>query len=126
MLQLSEKDIVELEDQLRTAMIQSNILVLEKLLADGLVFTNHLGQVFTKVDDIDAHSSGVLSISSITPTEERIQLMPGVAIVTVKTQINGTYKGSTSEADFRFTRVWVPSTLNVWQVLVAHSSIVCS
>jgi len=61
----------------------------------------------TKRDDLAAHQSGTLMIEVLTPSEEHIQLIGGVAIVNVRMHISGSYAGVSSESDFRFTRVWV-------------------
>jgi hypothetical protein len=41
-------------------MLRSDVVVLDELLAPELIFTNHLGRVLGKEDDLAAHRSGVL------------------------------------------------------------------
>lgn len=50
--------ITSLEKQLETAMLNSDVLALDKLIDDELVFTNHMGQKTTKHMDLEAHDSG--------------------------------------------------------------------
>jgi hypothetical protein len=50
--------IVEVEDQLRTAMLCADVAALNQLLAPDLIFTNHLGQLLGKEDDLAAYRSG--------------------------------------------------------------------
>lgn len=116
--------IKEYEEKLRTAMIQSNVKALDELLAPDLVFTSHLGQLLTKHDDLEAHSSGIVKLRDITPSEQNIKVIDGTAVVTVKVHIVGSIGGNNSEGDFRFTRVWSKKTDNTWQVIAAHSSVV--
>jgi ketosteroid isomerase-like protein len=116
--------IIQAEEQLRLAMLNSNVDTLDKLLAPELFFTNHLGQVFTKQDDLAAHQSGIIKIEQITPSEQQIKLINNVAIVTVKVHLIGSYANIKSDCDFRFTRVWTLSSHDTWQIVVAHSSIV--
>lgn len=116
--------ILEAEERLRLAMLSSDVNTLDELLAPELIFTNHLGQVLGKQDDLDAHQSGTLKVEVLTPFEQHIQLVKDVAIVTVRVHLVGTYAGVTSECDFRFTRVWTLSSSSTWQIVVAHSSIV--
>jgi ketosteroid isomerase-like protein len=94
------------------------------LLAPEVIFTNHLGQVLGKQDDLEAHQSGTLKVEVLTPFEQHIQLIKDVAIVTVRVHLAGSYAGITSEGDFRFTRVWTLSSNGAWQIIVAHSSVV--
>lgn len=120
-----EKQIVESEERLRLAMLQSNVNALNELLAPELIFTNHLGQRLAKKDDLAAHQSGTLKIEVLEPSEEQIQLIGNdVAIVSVRVYLEGSYAGARSEADFRFTRIWALSSAGAWRVVAAHSSIV--
>ncbi|GAB4228105.1 MAG: nuclear transport factor 2 family protein [Stanieria sp.] len=118
-----ETEIIQYEARLREAMLQSDVKALDELLAPELIFTTHLGELVTKQDDLKGHSSGALAIKSLTPLEQTIRLVGNVAIVLARVYLVGTYAGMPSEADLRFTRVWI-STPNGWQVIVAHSSVV--
>lgn len=119
-----ETQIIQAEERLRLAMLRSDVNTLNELLAPELFFTNHLGQVFTKQDDLAAHQSGIIKIEQIAPSEQQIKLINNVAIVTVKVHLIGSYAGIKSDLDFRFTRVWTLSSSDLWHVIVAHSSIV--
>ncbi len=119
-----EKIIAEAENELRLAMLNSDIEILNKLLAPELIFTNHLGQVFKKEDDIAAHKSGLFKIDEINPSEQVIQLNGDIGIVLVRVKISGQFNGSPSNGDFRFTRVWAEKADGNWHVIAAHSCII--
>ncbi len=119
-----EMQIAKSEEQLRLAMLGSDVNALDKLLAPELMFINHLGQVVTKKDDLAAHESGTLKINVLTPSEQHIQLIGDVAIVHVRMRISGRYADTASDSDFRFTRVWAPASSGSWHVVAAHSCIV--
>ncbi|MDJ0617680.1 MAG: nuclear transport factor 2 family protein [Calothrix sp. MO_192.B10] len=119
-----EAQIIEAEEQLRLAMFDSDVKVLEKLLAPELIFTNHLGQVLGKQDDLAAHQSGKFKIEALTPSDRHIQVLENVAIVTVKVHLIGSYDGSGFDNYLRFTRIWTLSSSNTWQIVAAHSSVV--
>ncbi len=120
----SEAEIQDLEQQLKVAMLNSDISALDKLLSSELIFTNHLGQIMTKQDDLNAHKSGRAKIDKIELFEQHIKILNGVAVVTVQARILGSFNGESSESEFRFTRVWCKSSDNKWLVTVAHSSMV--
>jgi len=61
------------EEQLKQAMLTSNVSALDKLLAPDLVFTNHLGQTMTRQDDLEMHKSGTLQIKKILLTNQNIK-----------------------------------------------------
>ena len=119
-----ETQILEAEEQLRLAILNSDVNTLNQLLAPELIFTNHLGQVLSKEDDLTAHRSGIIKVKVLTPSEQYIQLRGDVAIVSVRMHLVGSYDGIESDSDFRFTRIWTLSSTNTWQVIAAHSSIV--
>jgi ketosteroid isomerase-like protein len=118
------REIQESEDQLRLAMLQSDVAALNRLLAPELIFTNHLGQVLTKQADLEAHASGTIALEVLTPSDFRIQVLGDVAVVSVRMQVAGSYAGSRSEGCLRFTRVWVRSANGAWWVVAGHSSVV--
>ena len=118
------KEIQECEERLKEAMLQSNVSELNELLADDLMFTNHLGQIMTKQDDIEAHRSKELKINELVLTEQKIKTNNNMAVVTVKAHIKGSFNGVTSESDFRFTRVWSKTQNEIWEITAGHSSMV--
>ena len=119
-----EAQIRELEELLCQAMMDSDVDLLDQLLSSNLIFTNHLGHVLGKQDDLDAHGSGLLRISSISVIEQEVKVLKGTAIVSAKVDINGSYDDAPANGTFRFTRVWNCLSENNWQVVAAHSSIV--
>ncbi len=119
-----EEQLLAAEERLRLAMLGSDVSALDELLAPGLVFTNHLGQVLGKQDDLAAHQSGLVKINELTPSEQTIQVHGDVAVVSVRVHLSGSYAGTPSEADFRFTRVWAKSPDATWQVVAGHACVV--
>ena len=119
-----ETQILEAEEQLRIAMLNSDVKVLEQLLAPELVFTNHLGQVLGKQDDLAAHQSGKFKIEVLTPCDRIIQVRGNMAIVNVKVHLIGSCEGTSFDNNLRFTRIWTLSSNGIWQIVAAHSSVV--
>lgn len=119
-----EAEIVEAEDRLTRAMLNCDVGALDDLLANDLIFTNHLGQVVGKDDDLAAHQFGVLKIHELIPSQQRIHAIGDAAIVSVRVQLKGTYSGHPANGLFRFTRVWTLSRDKQWQVVAAHSCVI--
>ncbi|MGD0628502.1 MAG: nuclear transport factor 2 family protein [Terracidiphilus sp.] len=121
MNQVVEAQIKDAEDRLRTAMLRSDASALDELLAPELIFTNHLGQLLGKEDDLAAYRSGVLKVNDLKSSEQHVRLSGDVAIVSVRVQLSGTYDGNPANGDFRFTRVWALSPHKTWHVVAAHA-----
>jgi ketosteroid isomerase-like protein len=121
---LLHAQIAEAEDQLRTAMLSSDVAALNELLTEDLIFTNHLGQLLGKNDDLAVYRSGVLKVVRLEPSEQHIKALGEVAVVSVRIQLSGIYEGVPTNGDFRFTRVWARSQQGRWQIVTAHSSLI--
>ncbi|MGR3276424.1 nuclear transport factor 2 family protein [Acaryochloris marina NIES-2412] len=121
-----EKQIIEVEEQLRLAMLISDVATLDQLIADDLVFTNHLGQVISKQDDLAFHQAGLCQFQTIEYSERRIQPIGEQMVVSVEVQWAGLYGEISFQDHLRFTRLWRRSPQDLWQVIVGHSSVIQS
>lgn len=118
-----DNKISDLEDRLNTAMQESDVATLDLLLADNLIFTNHLGQIMTKQDDLNAHQSGFVDIEAIERSEQQILQQETLAIVSVLARIRGRFGQDYAALPLRFTRMWQRSKKGDFQVIAAHSSL---
>jgi hypothetical protein len=119
----SEAEILRVEGELETAMLTSDVAVLDRLLSPKLIFTNHLGQRLGKADDLEAHRSRALRISYMIRSEQDLLLLECAAVVSVRTKMSGTYHGNPADGVFRFTRFWALGPDDAgWQVMAAHST----
>lgn len=117
--------VVELEERLARAMRTSDVPVLDELLADDLLFTNHLGLVVTKQEDLDVHRSGLLKLDSLVASDRSIRQLGNVAIVAVRVQLAGRHADHHFEGTFRYTRVWALLGAR-WRIVAAHASLVAA
>ena len=62
--------ILKRENDLLEAIKSSDIVHLDKLLHDDLLFISPGGQAVTKQMDLDAHRSGAMIVESLKPTVE--------------------------------------------------------
>lgn len=119
-----ENQIIEAEEKLRLAMLHSDVKALDEMLSSRLIFTDHLGHLVGKEEDLAGHKSGALKLKSLSPSEQHILLTGDVAIVSVRMQLSGSYNGTPTNGIFRFTRVWSQSQDGTWQIIAGHSGIV--
>jgi len=125
------------EEELRQAMLASDIAALSRLLDPELIFTNHMGWTFTREDDLDAHRSGLLKIHGLDLSEWNIAVREACAVVSVQARITGSYNGVPANGTFRFMRTWAPAAVPdpasdsasgsasvMWRVIAASSVMV--
>lgn len=115
--------IIELEERLRLAMLNSDVSELDTLISPDLLFTNHLGVLVSKADDLSAHASKAFVLESLDLSESKILVYENAAVVSVKADIQGYYNGQPTNGRFRFTRFW-SNTSGKWQVIAGHSSVI--
>ena len=112
------------EEQLRHAMLASDVKSLDALISPSLVFITHFGSVLSKQDDLEIHRSGALKFQTIELSEQRMLNFANVAYVSVRAQASGTFNGSTFQEDIRFSRVWQRSPNSAWQVVAGQATVV--
>jgi ketosteroid isomerase-like protein len=111
------------EAALRQAQLASDVRELDRLVDDALVFVGPNGMVYGKQDDLDAHRRGLIRITRLDPSEERIQRFGDIAIVTVRMEMSGTFEGAAFAGPFRYTRVWRAHD-DGWRIVAGHVSAV--
>jgi hypothetical protein len=121
--EMLKNEIVVLEERLRLAMLNSDIKELDELISPDLLFTNHLGVLMSKEDDLSAHLSKAVVLKSLNLSESRVVIQENYAVVSVKAEIEGYNDGQLANGNFRFTRIWSYAA-GKCQVLAGHSSII--
>jgi hypothetical protein len=113
------------EAALRRAQLTSDVAELDRLVDEALVFTGPNGLVYGKADDIDAHRRGLIRITRLDPSEERVQRFGEIAVVSVRMEMSGTFEGAAFAGPFRYTRVWRAHG-DAWRIVAGHVSAVAS
>jgi len=108
--------IAALEDQLRRAMLTSDLDELDPLIDANLLFVLADGTVVDKQADLDAHRSGHVRITKLDPSEQRIAVHNSAAVVTVMMFAMGSFGGVPFEGHYRYLRFWC-ETPTGWRVI---------
>ena len=119
-----QDQIMAAEERLRQAMLHSDLHVLDELIAPDLLFTSHLGQVVSKDDDLALHQSSIFRLHELVPSQQRIQIHPGFAVVSVLMHLVGSYESAPIDLSIRYTRVWSITPHGAMQIIAGHASAV--
>jgi ketosteroid isomerase-like protein len=111
--------IERLEEKLRQAMLDSDLPILDELIADDLIFTMHTGLVVDKQYDLDAHRSGMHKFTKVEIDDRQILNYGNFAVVAVKTYLAGIHDRQAFSGTYRFTRVWAKRQER-WQIVAGH------
>jgi ketosteroid isomerase-like protein len=113
----SEKEVREMIEKYRTALLQRDIAALEKIWADDYVFVNVSGELLTKAQRLANAKSGATTLDSIKEEENiTVRVYQNSAVATSRVTIKGQYSGRPTSGQYRSTHVWVKGSSG-WQLV---------
>jgi hypothetical protein len=122
---VGDPEIVSLEARIRAAQLSADIISLDELISDDLLFTGPDGQLGTKAQDIEAYRSGAVRFLAHVPQELRIRRVGrNAAVSSLRAQLTVDVAGNISRGIYRYTRVWACEDGKLWRVVGGHVSMV--
>ncbi|MFN8829256.1 MAG: nuclear transport factor 2 family protein [Labrys sp. (in: a-proteobacteria)] len=115
------EDILACEERLRAAMIAGDVATLSDLIEDGLGFTDPMGDVMTKAQDLEAHRSRIFRIRRLDLFDLSLHPLDGLVVATTKAKLEATYGGQPVAGTFAYTRIWREGQ-GGWRIAVGHCS----
>ncbi|SJN49921.1 nuclear transport factor 2 family protein [Sphingobacterium sp. JB170] len=103
---ITKNDVLNLENQLYEAMKSNNVVMLDKLLHNDLLFIVPSGETITKEMDLETYRSGKLKIVELIPNIEQLSIIDDLAAITLKMNLKGSYDSRPIEAQYRYIRFW--------------------
>jgi len=120
---MNEDPILACEAELVRAQLAGDVVALERLIDDELMFTALDGTVVGKEDDLALHRSGRLRVTRMEPTERRVLRVGGVVVVSVRMEASATVDGAEVGGPLRYTRD-SREREGQWRVVAGHMSAV--
>jgi ketosteroid isomerase-like protein len=113
-----KQQIATLEQQWRTATLNSDIALMDKLLSEDYVGISWTGQVNNKNSQLDRLRNRTLVISKMDLSDMKIKLLGQgqVAVVTTSADVVGTNDGLQINDTFRYTRVYQRTPNGAWKI----------
>ncbi|TCC97224.1 nuclear transport factor 2 family protein [Pedobacter hiemivivus] len=103
---LTENGILEQENKLYSAIKDGNIIALDELLHDDLLFILPSGETITKEQDLDTYRDGALKVDELLPEVEKLNIIGDMAVITLIIKLCGKFNGVPFQAGFRYIRFW--------------------
>ena len=100
------KEIEGLELEWRDALINNNLVAIERLLADDYLGISPNGTLETKADVLATHRSGDLKVTQMNLSDLKIRVYGDTAVVTSKADLTGTNGDRDISGRYRYTRVY--------------------
>ncbi|WP_035653367.1 nuclear transport factor 2 family protein [Flavobacterium sp. ASV13] len=98
--------VVNAEIELLTAIKNADVSTLEKILHDDLLFNLPDGNTITKEFDLDSYRSGKMQVESLEASDQIINIIDDIAVVTVVVSLKGTYGNTSINGALKYIRVW--------------------
>ncbi len=112
----AKQQIADLEQQWRTATLNADVPLMDKLLSDDYVGISWTGQVNNKSSQLDRLRNHTLVITKMDLSDLKIKVVGSVAIVTSRADITGVAEGVELNDGFRYTRVYQRLPSGVWKI----------
>lgn len=117
-----EDQIQRAELRLQRAMLEGDVAALDTLIASDLLFTNHLGQILNKQDDLDLYRVAGLRFDALDHLEWQIKGSDDAPVTLSRLKLSGSFGDNAFQADLRLTRIWRQAANGDWQLYLMHSS----
>lgn len=115
--------IVALESELRAAQLNADVVALDRLISDELLFVGPDGNLATKAQDLEAHRSGAVRFRAHEPEELHVRRIgDDVAIAALRAKLTVELAGRVVSGTYRYTRVWARESDGAWRVVGGHVS----
>lgn len=119
----ADPEIVTCEAEIRAAQLAADVVALDRLIGDALLFTGPDGQLGTREEDLAAHGSGAVRFREHEPEELRIRRVGAdVAVSALRARLAVEVGGALLRGTYRYTRVWAREGGGPWRVVGGHVS----
>ena len=106
------------EEQLRQAVLAGDVVILERLLDDALVFVDPSGAILGKEEDLENHRSGRQDFTRLVTRDLVVHLHEhDVAVTTLVADVEGTLDGAPFSGTFRYLRTWQRVHDGAWRII---------
>ena len=113
--------IFSMEDMRYLAMIDGDILALERMSADDLAYTHSSGELDDRTAYLAGMRAGKFRYRLIERSEAKVTLVDGAALVTGRIRLDVLFVTGPRVLDSRFLSVWV-RVVTGWRHLAWHST----
>ena len=113
----AEKEIRDMMEKYRTALLKRDAATLEKIWSDDYMFTNGAGETVSKAQRLVNLESGATSLGSINADQDsKVRIYGNAAVHTSQVTIEGQYSGKQAGGQYRSILVWIKGPAG-WQLV---------
>jgi ketosteroid isomerase-like protein len=113
----SRREIDQLEETWRDAVLKSNTTVMANLLADDYMAITAAGTLQTKQQALDSLRAGHMHFTTLDISDRKVRFYGTTALVTSLAEVQGTTGEGDVSGSYRYTRVYVRDVTGVWKIV---------
>jgi ketosteroid isomerase-like protein len=118
----SRREIDQLEEAWRNAVLKSDTALMESLLADDFMAISANGTLQTKEETLSKLGGGRVHYTGLEVSDRKVRFYGTTALVTSKAEATGTSGGVDITGSYRYTRVYVRNAQGKWKVVSFEAS----
>ena len=103
---VDQKELELLEKKLKEAIVQNDLKTLQKITHPDFIYTDEFGTKYKCLAELQAKSSHVIFLESISVTKREVSYFDNVAIINCHEIRTGTLHGEPFHATYFVSRVW--------------------
>lgn len=117
-----KREIDQLEDAWRNAILKPNIAALDALLADDYMAITASGTLQSKEQTLANLRSGAAHFASIEFSDRKVRFYGTTALVMSRAEVSGTTPEGDISGSYRYTRVYVRNERGEWKIVSFEAS----
>jgi len=118
----SRREIDQLEDAWREAVMKANSAEMEKLLADDYLAITASGTLQTKEQALASLRAGRTRFTTLDISDRKVRFYGTTALVTSQADVQGTTSEGELSGSYRYTRVYVRDAQGTWKIVSFEAS----
>jgi ketosteroid isomerase-like protein len=116
------REIDQLEEAWRKAVLTGDVAVMDSLLADDYIAISARGTLQTKEDTLARMRNGLRRITALELSDSKVRFYGVTALVTSSAHVTGLNADGEAIGDFRYTRVYVRNAQGQWKIVSFEAS----
>ena len=118
----SRREIDQLEEAWRNAVLKGNTAAMDALLADDYMSITASGMLQSKEQTLASMRGGAVHFSSIEISDRKVRFYGTTALVVSRAEVSGTAPEGEVAGSYRYTRVYVRNERGEWKIVSFEAS----
>jgi ketosteroid isomerase-like protein len=118
----SHREIFQLEEAWRVAVLKADIPALDAMLADDYTAVTASGTLQSKEQALANLRSGATHFTSLVISDHRVRFYGTVALVNSRAEVHATTAAGDISGSYRYTRVYVRNEQGQWKIVSFEAS----